>query len=127
VCEKLAFEGVTRFEDRDRLPMGICINLTAYAAKLCFQAAYNPMMMGPYLAFGTATHLMVQDASAFAGEGEELSFWQMQVGFNQIQSKATNEGLALALFQTLFYKSRYSKRCSCSHLVYAEHRRKDKV
>ncbi len=37
------------------------------------------MMMGPYLAFGTATHLMVQDAAAFAHEGEELCFWQMQV------------------------------------------------
>ena len=80
VCEKLAFEGVTRFEDRQRLPMGISVNLTAYAAKLCFQAAYNPMIMGPYKCFGTATELMVQDSSAFASEGEELSFWQMQAG-----------------------------------------------
>ena len=47
MCEKLAFEGVTRFEDRQRLPMGICVNLTAYAAKLCFQAAYNPMVRAP--------------------------------------------------------------------------------
>ena len=58
--------------------MGICVNLTAYAAKLCFQAAYNPMIMGPYRSFGTATELMVQDASAFSAEAEELSFWQMQ-------------------------------------------------
>ena len=79
VCEKLAFEGVTRFEDRQRLPMGICVNLTAYAAKLCFQAAYNPMILQPYSAFGSATELLVQDASAFADEGEDLSFWQMQV------------------------------------------------
>ena len=78
ICEKLAFEGVTRFEDRQRLPMGICVNLTAYAAKLCFQVAYNPMIIGPYASFGAATELMVQDASAFAGEGEEVSFWQMQ-------------------------------------------------
>ncbi len=61
--------------------MGICVNLTAYAAKLCFQAAYDPMIMGPYRTFGTATELMVQDTSAFANEGEELSFWQMQASF----------------------------------------------
>ena len=82
VCEKLAFEGVTRFEDRQRLPMGISVNLTAYAAKLCFQAAYEPMIIGPYKSFGTATELMVQDTSAFAGEGEELSFWQMQASIS---------------------------------------------
>ena len=79
VCEKLAFEGITRFEDRQQLPMGICVNLTAYAAKLCFQAAYNPMIMEPYRAFGVSTELKVQDTSAFTEGGEALSFWQMQV------------------------------------------------
>ena len=44
VSEKVAFEGVTRFEDRKRLPMGISVNFTAYAAKMCFQAAYNPIV-----------------------------------------------------------------------------------
>ena len=34
ICEKLAFEGVTRFEDRYRLPVSISVNCTAYAAKL---------------------------------------------------------------------------------------------
>lgn len=34
VVEKLAFEGVTRFEDRYRLPLSISVNATAYAAKL---------------------------------------------------------------------------------------------
>ena len=29
--------------------------------------------------FGTTTELLVQDASAFAEEGEQLSFWQIQV------------------------------------------------
>ena len=36
-------------------------------------------VLGPYSAFGTATELLVQDASAIAEEGERLSFWQMQV------------------------------------------------
>lgn len=76
---------MTRFEDRQRLPMGICVNLTAYAAKLCFQAAYNPMILGPYRAFGTDTELKVQDASAFAADGESLSFWQMQVNCSSLQ------------------------------------------
>jgi hypothetical protein len=34
ICEKLAFEGVTRFEDRYRLPVSISMNCTSYAAKL---------------------------------------------------------------------------------------------
>ena len=38
-----------------------------------------------YKCFGTTTELMVQDASAFAEEGEQLSFWQIQVCFNPIE------------------------------------------
>ena len=34
IAEKCAFEGVTRFEDRYKLPLGISVNFTSYAAKL---------------------------------------------------------------------------------------------
>jgi hypothetical protein len=43
ICEKLAFEGVTRFEDRYRLPVSISVNCTAYAAKLLAEVwVYGP-------------------------------------------------------------------------------------
>ena len=34
ICEKVAFDGVTRFEDRYRLPLGVSVNLTDYSAQL---------------------------------------------------------------------------------------------
>ena len=44
ISEKVAFEGVTRFEDRNRLPLGICVNLTAFSAKMLTQTAYSPQV-----------------------------------------------------------------------------------
>ncbi len=38
VCEKVAFQGLTRFEDRHSLPLGVSSNFTAYSAKLLTQA-----------------------------------------------------------------------------------------
>lgn len=37
ICQKVAMEGLTRFEDRRRLPLGISINFTSFAAKLLTQ------------------------------------------------------------------------------------------
>ena len=37
VCEKVAFQGLTRFEDRHALPLGVSSNFTAYSAKLLTQ------------------------------------------------------------------------------------------
>ena len=38
VTEKVSFQGVTRFEDRRRLPLGVATNFSAYAAKVLTQA-----------------------------------------------------------------------------------------
>ena len=38
VCEKIAFQGLTRFENRQALPLGVSTNFTAYSAKLLTQA-----------------------------------------------------------------------------------------
>ncbi len=38
LCEKCAFEGMTRFEDRFKQPLGISVNFTSYAARLLTQA-----------------------------------------------------------------------------------------
>jgi hypothetical protein len=40
VCEKVAFQGLTRFEDRHSLPMGVSSNFTAYSAKLLTQVLH---------------------------------------------------------------------------------------
>ena len=47
VCEKIAFQGLTRFEDRQCLPLGVSTNFTAYSAKLltqvrCLGVSTNP-------------------------------------------------------------------------------------
>ena len=44
ITEKVAFEGVTRFEDRQRLPLGISFNSTSLSASLLIQAAYDPLV-----------------------------------------------------------------------------------
>ncbi len=49
VAEKCAFEGVTRFEDRYRLPLSISVNTTAYAAKLLAEVRRTPFRIPPYL------------------------------------------------------------------------------
>ncbi|KAK9800761.1 hypothetical protein WJX73_008207 [Symbiochloris irregularis] len=78
ITEKVAFEGVTRFEDRSRLPLGTMVNFTAHAARMLTQAAYNPLVLLPLAQFGRTSEVLVQDAAALAQQGEELSFWQLQ-------------------------------------------------
>ena len=41
ICEKVAAEGETRFEDKYRLPVGISVNLTSFSAELLTYAKYN--------------------------------------------------------------------------------------
>ncbi len=41
IAEKCAFEGFTRFEDRFKMPLGISINYTSYAAKLLAEARHS--------------------------------------------------------------------------------------
>lgn len=37
ICQKVATEGLTRFEDRHKLPLGISVNLNSFAAKMLAQ------------------------------------------------------------------------------------------
>jgi hypothetical protein len=37
ICQKVATEGLTRFEDRHRLPLGISVNLNSFSAKMLAQ------------------------------------------------------------------------------------------
>ena len=70
ICEKLAIAGVTRFEDRFRLPLGISVNMTSYAAKLLVLTSYDPEYGIRLVAsFGKLVDLTVVDSSALCGEG----------------------------------------------------------
>ncbi|KAK9818136.1 hypothetical protein WJX72_007697 [[Myrmecia] bisecta] len=84
ICEKVAFEGVTRFEDRYRLPLGISVNMSAFSATVMAEVSYNPKLLLPYTHLGEKNEMTVQDVSAFAAEGEELSFWQLQARALQV-------------------------------------------
>lgn len=37
ICEKVAFDGVTRFEDRFRLPLAVTVNFTSHTAKMLLE------------------------------------------------------------------------------------------
>ena len=45
ICEKVAFDGVTRFEDRFRLPLGVTVNLTDYSAQLATEVRHAPLTL----------------------------------------------------------------------------------
>ncbi|DBA72591.1 TPA: hypothetical protein ACH3X2_010343 [Trebouxia sp. C0005] len=78
ICEKVAFDGVTRFEDRYRLPLGVTVNMTDYSAQLATEVAYNPQVLLPASKLGEDSEVLVQDSGALADPEEELSFWQLQ-------------------------------------------------
>lgn len=78
ICEKVAFQGVTRFEDRHRLPLGVSVNFTSHAAKLLTQVAFNPQALMVITSLQEAD-LGVCNSSEFAAAGEALSFWQLQM------------------------------------------------
>ncbi len=42
IVEKCAFEGVTRFEDGFRLPLGISINFPSFAASILMEVRPRP-------------------------------------------------------------------------------------
>ncbi|GAB4823067.1 hypothetical protein N2152v2_010113 [Parachlorella kessleri] len=78
VCECMSYTGRTRFEDSTRLPLGVIVNATSFAAKVLTQVAYEPRVMLPYEQLGQGSDLVVQDSSAFAAVGERLSYLQLQ-------------------------------------------------
>ncbi|KAL4430537.1 hypothetical protein ABPG77_005777 [Micractinium sp. CCAP 211/92] len=78
ICEKLTYVGVTRFEDDARLPLGIAVNSASFAAKALTHVAVDPRFLQALLTLGMESDVTVQDVSAFAIEGEELSYMQLQ-------------------------------------------------
>ena len=45
ITEKIAFQGITRFEDRGRMPLGSVFNVTSFSARILSQAMYNPKVL----------------------------------------------------------------------------------
>ncbi|KAK9808551.1 hypothetical protein WJX73_007473 [Symbiochloris irregularis] len=77
ICEKVAVEGVTRFEDRFRLPVGISVNTNAFSAKLLTQALYNPCNILVFAELGSSYELSAQSSQAFVEPAERISYWQL--------------------------------------------------
>eukprot|EP00887_Chlorella_sp_A99_P007502 scaffold2.g7502.t1 len=78
VVEKTTYIGLTRFEDATRLPLGVSTNLSSYSAKALAHAALEPHLVEAAWALGRDADVFVQDSSAFAAQGEELSFLALQ-------------------------------------------------
>ena len=78
ISEKLTYLGQTRFEHRNKLPIGTAVNSASYAAKVLAQIAVQPRTLMAYSQLGVQADIIVQDASDFADEGEQLSFLAMQ-------------------------------------------------
>eukprot|EP00887_Chlorella_sp_A99_P004191 scaffold23.g4191.t1 len=95
--------GGGRGGDTKRLPLGVTINMSSYAAKVLAHSALQPFFLPAYQKLGRDAEMFVQargdgwgdrwrlsrgcgsggggvgvDSSAFAGEGEELSFLALQ-------------------------------------------------
>ncbi|CAK0782676.1 hypothetical protein CVIRNUC_005871 [Coccomyxa viridis] len=85
ITEKIAFQGITRFEDRGRMPLGSIFNVTSFSARILSQAMYNPKAIMAYDQFGKDTEMNVQDSSSFAEEGEKVSFLQLQARAMAVQ------------------------------------------
>eukprot|EP00798_Chlamydomonas_sp_ICE-L_P025812 gene25812-11487_t len=77
ICQKVALEGLTRFESRRRLPLCISMNLTSYDAKNLAQVAVNPgyAFVGDQVYM--ETDIATIDASQLCTRGERVSFWEL--------------------------------------------------
>lgn len=60
VAEKMAYGGVTRFEDLKRLPIGISVNFTSFSAKMLAFLAYYPKLLVPFFALGEEADITVR-------------------------------------------------------------------
>ncbi|KAF8072953.1 hypothetical protein HT031_000613 [Scenedesmus sp. PABB004] len=79
ISQKVANEGLTRFEDRLRLPLGISVNFNSYTAKVLSQVAANPLMMYPVTRLGENAQITIVDSAALCGRGEAATWWQLAV------------------------------------------------
>ena len=78
ISEKLTYLGQTRFEDRRLLPLGTAVNSASFSAKVLAKVAVQRWMLSAYSRLDQDSDIVVQDAEAFAEEGESLSFLAMQ-------------------------------------------------
>ena len=65
ISEKVAFQGVTRFDDRYRLPLGISVNMAAFSATLMAEVSFQPKILLPYLHLGLENEMAIQDVCSW--------------------------------------------------------------
>ena len=61
ITEKVAFQGITRFEDRGRMPLGSIFNVTSFSARILSQAMYNPKVrvLPPHACYAAGVFCML--------------------------------------------------------------------
>jgi hypothetical protein len=59
IAEKMAYGGVTRFEDLKRLPLGMSVNFTSFSAKMLAFLVYYPKLLVPYFSLGQDADITV--------------------------------------------------------------------
>jgi len=75
ITEKVAFEGMTRFEDSLKLPLGVSINRKDYIAMLLSYASYTPKIIPLVASMAQTTNFELRDPAMFVQKGELLSCW----------------------------------------------------
>jgi hypothetical protein len=80
ICQKVANQGLTRFEDRRRLPLGISVNFNSMAAKLLTQVwvlkACAHFVDSPRLSLGTLSGRCSHSCHCWAAEAR-LPQWKL--------------------------------------------------
>ncbi|GBF91919.1 hypothetical protein Rsub_04643 [Raphidocelis subcapitata] len=77
VAQKVGTGALTRFEDRQRLPLGIAVNFNSFTAKLMAQLAVNPSMLKALTQLGAEAQLHIVDAACLANPREAVSWWTL--------------------------------------------------
>ncbi|GAB4820157.1 hypothetical protein N2152v2_007203 [Parachlorella kessleri] len=78
VVQRMTMVGSTKFEDPSRLPLGLPVNPASFVGKVLTQVAFQPLFLRAYAELGVQSDIVVQDSSAFAAPGEELSYFELQ-------------------------------------------------
>mmetsp|Transcript_30448 Transcript_30448/g.72452 ORF Transcript_30448/g.72452 Transcript_30448/m.72452 type:complete len:898 (+) Transcript_30448:202-2895(+) len=75
ITEKVAFQGNTRFDDPERLPLGFMFNRKDFAARLLSQVACQPKLLAVIAAGAQGTNYEMRDPNIFLAPGETLNYW----------------------------------------------------
>lgn len=116
ITEKVAFQGITRFEDRGRMPMGSVFNVTSFSARILSQAIYNPKacrLYNPQLACVLAAapfFMSCSDGFCMPGLERLIACLQAVMAYNEFGKDTEMMVQVLYPSCNLFFATR---KCGC--------------